>query len=247
VSRRNKKPRKVPLTLEQQVEALGRRPRCAFGPAANVWLMAEPWMEPHIAIVASAQFAWDRERARLSAEIRARDAVAVVDPGRDVTGNYNVSPFISRYHKVENAPQDLAKSPDSKFPKRIATQRMIDRYKVRSQITIPQWRAANALWEHWNDLGLEHRMTSGYEPSSGSGAPSKDGLIARRVDATAWWNAAMEVIPYRSRGVVRAVVIEDISASAWARGRGYGLRDSERLGLTRLRPGLQALVEHLNY
>lgn len=246
MSRRNKKARKVPLSLEQQVEALGPRPTGAMWPS-NVWATAEPWMRAYIAAVSTAQLTWDREYNRLGYEIRTRDASALIDPGRDASGNFNVSPFLSRHHKIENAPQDLAKSPDSKFPKRIATQRMIDRYKVRSQITIPQWRAANALWEHWNDLELEPRVTSGYEPAGGGGAPSKDGLIARRVDAAAWWNDVMSVIPYRSRGVVRAVVIEDISASAWARGRGYGLRDSERLGLTRLRPGLQALVDHLRY
>lgn len=235
MSRKDRR-RKLAQTLEQQLEAKGPRP--VLGQTA------EPWMEGD---VAAAQIQWDRETADLREKIRRRDAKRLRDPGRDVSGNFDVSPYMAREHAVEVAPKSLGKElpTDGSFPRRVTTQRMIDRYKARSQLTLSQWKAANMLWETWNALGLEHRMAAGYDPVMVQTSPSKDGLIAKKVDAATQWNDALTVIPYRSRGVVRAVVVEDLSAGDWALRRGIRRDDSGRVGMGRLRAGLQALADYL--
>lgn len=191
--------------------------------------------------------AWVKKRNELQDAIRHRDARPFRETGRDASGNFGVSPYAARDHEVEKAPKSLGKEipADGSFPKRATTQRMFDRYKARSQITLEQWKAANMLWEHWNALGLEQRLAAGYDPVMVQTSPSKDGLIAKKVDATAWWVEAMAAVPYHSRGVVRAVVVEDRSAGDWARERGYSRDDSGRIGMGRLRAGLSALVDHL--
>lgn len=225
------------LTLEQQIEVMPARP--TLDPV-------EPWMD---AAGAEAQVAWDRRRAELLKAISHRDAKKLRDPGRDGSGNYSPSPYAARGHDVEIAPKSLGKElpKEASFPKRITTQRMIDRYKARSQVTLRQWRAANTLWEWWNAMGLEQRVAAGYEIVTVHSSPSKDGLIAKKLDAATCWTEAMQAVPYRSRGVVRAVVVEDQSAGAWAHQRGVRRDDSGRVGMGRLRAGLQALAEHLKY
>lgn len=192
---------------------------------------------------------WTKKRLELLDAIRRRNAKRGTDPGRDASGNFGVSAPAARGHTIEAAPKTLGPElpKDSAFPKRVTTQRMIDRYKVRSQITLKQWRAADALFAHWVDLGLEQRLAAAYDLVAVRSSPSKDGLIAKRVDAVTWWTEAMAVVPYRSRGVVRAVVIEDQSAGSWARARGYRADDSGRIGMERLRAGLQALADHLGH
>jgi hypothetical protein len=236
--RRKPKP-PPPPTLEQQLAAMPARPE--LDPA-------EPWMD---AAGSAAQIAWDRKRQDLLDRIRHRDADAarIVDPGKNLAGHFDVSPYAARGHDVGVAPKKLgAEIPkDGSFPRRIETQRMIDRYKVRSQITFRQFRAAEFLLEAWQTSGLEPKMVAAYDPVNVRSSSTKDALIASRVDATSTWLALMEVVPYHSRGVVTAVVIEDRSAGDWARGRGYRPDDSGRIGMRRLRAGLQALADHLNY
>lgn len=229
-----KRPRKRTLTLEEQLaEHLRDAPAETGGDAYEQ----------------AYRRSWRKKRFELESAIRRRDARRSADPGRDASGNFGVSSDAARGHTIEVAPKSLgAELPkESAFPKRITTQRMVDRYKVRSQITLKQWRAADALFAHWLDLGLEHRLTAGYDPVVVQSSPSKDALIAKKVDGMTWWIEAMAVVPYRSRGVVRAVVIEDQSAGSWARARGYRADDSGRIGMERLRAGLQALVDYLGY
>jgi len=170
------------------------------------------------------------------------------DPGPDPAGNYDVSPYAARGHLVEVAPKDLRSNPNSAaFPRRIATQRMVDRYFRAGRIEEREWRAATALWGLWCDAGLEAKVTSGYEPVTTNGQASQDHKIAKRVDGAMGFVDAMAVVPYRSRGVVNAVVVLDWSASQWAAGRGLGRSDSERLGMRRLRAGLSALAASWGY
>ncbi|KAF0097834.1 MAG: hypothetical protein FD144_4783 [Rhodospirillaceae bacterium] len=236
-----KKSRKKPppLTLEQQLAVMPPRPE--LDPV-------EPWMD---AAGAAAQIAWDRQRQALLDQIRKRDAdtVRLVDPGRDASGNFMPSPYTARGHVIRPAPKKLGIEipKDSSFPKRIETQRMIDRYRIRSQITPGQFRAAEFLLSVWQAAGLEAKMTAGYDPVGIPGSSTTDTLIEKRVDGTMAWLVLMEVVPYRSRGVVRAVVIEDRSAGDWARQRGIRRDDSGRVGMGRLRAGLSALVDHLKY
>lgn len=186
-------------------------------------------------------------RRRKSRSARAKEA-RLVDTGPDASGRYSPSPYALQHgHMVEVAPKELRSTPDSSFPKRITTQRMIDRYRAHGHIDLREWQAANALWTLWHDAGLNARLASAYDPVMVQSSKSTDGLVAKKVDAATMFVAVMAGVPYRSAGVVRAVVIEDWSASQWANGRGFIGRDSERHGLARLRPGLQALARILGY
>jgi DNA-directed RNA polymerase specialized sigma24 family protein len=169
--------------------------------------------------------------------------------GPDETGNYGVNPYAARGHVVEVAPKELRSNPNSsQFPKRIVTQRVIDRYRARGHITHAEWQAANALWELWCHAGLEAKVTSGYEPVTINAQANQDAKIAKRLDAvTALTVLLGDAVPYRCRGVVKAVVIEDRSASDWAKVDRRRSGDSKTHGLTRLRAGLQALAASLGY
>lgn len=188
-------------------------------------------------------------RRRKSRSAKAK-AMRMVDTGPDEGGRWSPSPWLLQHgHVVETAPKDLGGElpKDSAFPKRIATQRMIDRYRTHGHIDLREWRAANHLWTLWHEAGLNARLASGYDPVMVQSSKSTDGLVAKKVDAATMFVSVMAGVPYRSAGVVRAVVIEDWSASQWANGRGFVGRDSERHGLARLRPGLQALARILGY
>lgn len=192
----------------------------------------------------------DRALARARARAAAREEKArarLRDVGPDQSGNYGVNPYAARGHKVEVAPKELRDNPNSQqFPKRIATQRMIDRYLAHGHITDAEWKAANAMWQAWVEAGLEARVCAGYDPDvvTGGGS-SSDGIVASRLDGASTMASMLALLPPRCRGVVRAVVIEDIAASAWARKWGYARRASEEHGLARLSQGLSALAQHL--
>lgn len=240
MGRKSGKPKPPSLTLEQQLAAMPPRPE--LDPV-------EPWMDR---AGAEAQITWDRKRQGLLDQIRKRDADAarLVDPGKNIfSGKFDVSPYAARGHQIGVAPKKLgAELPkDGSFPKRIETQRMIDRYKIRSQITLAQFRAAEFLLEAWQSAGLESKLVAGYDPVGVPASSTTDALIAKKVDGVVAWNTLIDVIPYHSRGVVRAVVIEDRSAGDWARERGYRRDDSGRIGMGRLRAGLTALAAHLGY
>lgn len=191
------------------------------------------------------RMAWARKRVELVDKIRKRDAKAMRDPGRDASGNYSPSPYAARGHKVEIAPKDLGKElpKDSQFPKRIATQRVIDRYRAHGHIDEAEWAAADKLWRLWMESGAEFRVTGGYDPIFVQSSQSIDHIMAKRVDAADMLNEIWANLPWRSRGCVRAVVIEDIPAADWSRAKGYGVNQSKTHGLNRLRLGLQALVD----
>lgn len=181
-----------------------------------------------------------------NARVAAKRAERLRNVGPDASGNYSPNPYAVRGHIVEVAPKELRDNPNSQqFPKRIVTQRMIDRYLAHGHITDSEWKAADAMWRAWCDSGLEARVCAGYDPDAVSGGGSTDGVVAARIDGAGSMVAMLGLIPTRCRGVVRAVVIEDMTASAWARQWGYGQRASERHGIDRLSQGLRALAQHL--
>lgn len=170
------------------------------------------------------------------------------DGGPDETGRYGVNPYAARGHVVEVAPKELRGSKDSEqFPKRIATQRMIDRYLAHKHISEAEFKAANMLWEMWNAAELEAKVTSGYEPVIMSASANMDARIAKRLDGATAFVELMRIVPYRSQGVVRAVVIEDWSVTDWVKLRPYRRADVARAGLDRLRSGLQALARFMGH
>lgn len=193
----------------------------------------------------------DRALARAKARASAREEKArarLRDTGPDQSGNYSVNPYAARGHLVEVAPKDLGKElpPHSQFPKRIQA-KMFDAYKARHHITEKEHKAAVAIWDAWTDAGLEAKVTSGYDPVMVQSSQDMDGRISKKVDGLQRLDALMKEVPYRCRGVVRAVVIEDRCASEWARVRGKGTRDSKGHGMMRLRSGLSALASFLRY
>lgn len=234
---RPKKPKPRLPTLEEQMKAMPPRPRLDA---------REPWMD---AAGAEAQVAWDRHRRELLRAIAHRDAKKLRDPGSDASGNFAPSPYAVRGHDVEVAPKALGEElpKDASYPKMVATQRVIDRYKARSQISLKQFRAAELLLRAWMDSGLEPSMVANYDPVQIPGSTTVDARISKRVDGTMAWLELLDAVPYHSRGVVRAVVIEDRTAGEWARQRGVRRDDSGRVGMGRLRAGLSALVDHLRY
>lgn len=232
-----KSPDVASLTLEKQIEALGARPEFPT--------IDEPWMGDHVQPVIAAQVKWDREVSGLRESIRRRDAKRMRDPGPNESGKYGVSPFVvAKGHVVEVAPHIKASMGSEQFPKRVATQRIIDRYKAHGHISPAEWLAANKLWELWVGAGAEFSVCAGYDPVFVQTSPSTDHIAWKRVDSAAMFNAIWDELPWRSKGCVRAVVIEDLPAADWARARGYGQRQSKEHGMGRLRLGLQALVVH---
>lgn len=182
------------------------------------------------------------------ARLAAKRAERLRNVGPDASGNFGVNPYAARGHIVEVAPKELRDNPNSQqFPKRIVTQRMIDRYLAHGHISQAEHRAAEAMWHAWVDAGLEARVCAGYDPDAVHGSASTDGVVAKRIDGANTIGAYLSCVPSRCRGVVRAVVIEDIAASAWARKWGYSGRASERHGLARLSQGLSALAQHLGH
>ena len=120
-------------------------------------------------------------KRRKSRSARIKERTRLIDPGPDASGRYSPSPYALQHgHQVETAPKELRSTPDSSFPKRVATQRMIDRYKARSQLTLPQFRAAEFLLAAWDESGLEPKLVAGYDPVTVQGSSTKDALIAKR-------------------------------------------------------------------
>lgn len=233
-----KEGRKMPLTLEQKITALGPRPTLDA---------VEPWMDR---AGSSAQITWDNQVADLQRQIRERDAAAarIVDPGR-VAGKFSPSPYATRGHRVEVAPKKLDKTlpKDSDFPKRVTTQRVVDRLERRGTISHAEHRAAEKLWEWWNLAMTGDRLVAAYEPVTVHTSPNSDRLVAKRMEAAEEYLALMGMVPYRCRGVVTHVVINDWDLSTWGRDRGFSSSHSTRRGGRLLSQGLSALARKLCY
>lgn len=237
--------RKPPLlSLEEQLRAHDRD--APPGPTYHVGYFDDP-KEMHLDDISAERMQWARKRVALVEAIRKRDAKKLRDPGHDASGNFSPSPYAARGHKVDVAPKELRSNPDSEqFPKRITTQRMIDRYRAQGHIDAKEWIAADHLHRLWHTAGWDPRMTSPYVGKVDNNT-THSGQLSHRMDAAEAYFEGLKAIPRRAKGVVLHVVIVDGSASDWARLRGYGQRQSQRLGLKRLRQGLSALVVHFGY
>ena len=178
-----------------------------------------------------------------------RDTRRLVDPGPDEGGRFSPSPFALQHgHTVEVAPKGLGTElpKDSSFPKRIATQRMIDRYHRAKHITDEQWAAGCRMWSLFHSAGWNPRITSGYTGKVDN-ETNHGAQLSHRVEAADEYFKALMAVPYRAKGVVIHVVVIDAPASDWARVRGYKGRDSESHGMKRLRAGLSALADYFGY
>ena len=185
-------------------------------------------------------------RRRKHRKARADDRLR--DSGPDASGNYGVNPYAARGHDVEVAPKELRSNAASEqFPKRITTQRAVDRYLARGYITRAEWQAANALWSLWCEAELEARVTSGYDPVMVQSSPNMDGRIAKRLDGAVRFLALMRAVPYRSRGIVHAVVIQDWTVTDWDHLARRQSGDSTNHAFARLRSGLSAIAVDLGY
>lgn len=188
-----------------------------------------------------------RRATARAAKREARRAARLRNTGPDESGNFGVNPYAARGQVVEVAPKELRSNPNStQFPKRIATQRMIDRYHCHGHITAKQWAAGCRLWELFHSAGWNPRVVSTYNGKVDN-ETTHSAQLSHRIEAADAYLHAMKAVPYRCKGVVAHVVVIDSPASDWARIRGYGARDSQRRGMERLRAGLSALVEHFRY
>lgn len=234
MGKNNRKPRERELSLEEQLRDLD-----ANQPPGPLWF------DGKLLPPSADRMAYVRRRQDIVSRIRRRQMKALTDPGPDPSGNYRPSPMAARGNVVEVAPKDLRSSATSdSFPKRVTTQRVIDTYRARGHIDDREWAAGNHLWELFVSAGAEFRVTSGYDPIFVQSSQDTDRIIARRVDAATWLNEIWANLPWRSKGCVRAVVIEDRWASDWARDRGYSKNQSRTHGLERLRLGLQGLADY---
>jgi len=240
--------RKIALTLEGQYTALGMRPVGAMEPLQR-WFATEPWMGGFISAAAFRQVEWDRRARELREAIRRRDAKRARDPGPDVSGRFDVNPFlVAKGHKVEVAPKHLRSDPDSQsFPKRMTTQRVIDRLKARGTISHREWMAGTVLWERWSQAVTGDRLVSAYEFITTYGSPNIDRLVEKRLDAAMVYLDCMALIPVRFRGVVMHVVVDDLDLSAWGVKTAKSERSRRRRAAKLLTRGLSALAKGLGY
>jgi hypothetical protein len=232
-----KKPKPPPLpTLEEQLHAHD----ATEPPGPTVGALHDAMLQ----VPSPERVVWAKKRLSLAEAIGKRDRGRDADLDKPVGGNFGPTAAAQRLHRVDVAPKSLDKllPKDSQFPKRIVTQRMIDRYLAHRHISQDEWKAAEMLLQFWMDKEMQAKTTSGYDPVMVQSSPNMDGRLAKYLDAALGYTRLMKAVPYHCQGVVMAVVIEDRSASDWARRRGYGRRDSERLGMERLRQGLSALA-----
>lgn len=196
----------------------------------------------------SARMAWVKRRLELTDAIRRRDGKRLADPGH-VAGKFGPSPYAQRGHKVEVAPKKLDKalSKDSEFPKRVTTQRVVDRLKARGTITHREWRAAEKLWDWWNLALTGDRLIAAYEPVSVHSSPNTDRLVSKRMEAAQEYLDLISMVPTRCRGVITHVVINDWELSDWGLKTAKSERARRRDAANRLSQGLRALAGHLGY
>lgn len=231
MGRRKTKPRRVEPSLDQQLAELDRN-----APKGG-----------DITELNSERMRWAYDRLALVDAIRKREAARLADPGKDASGKFRVSPMLARFQVIERAPRHLRATPDSQFPEQRITADRIGFYLAHKLITPPQYRAARWLRDLYDESGASPRMAAAYDPDAVRSSFDPGAAVARQLDAAAMLEGVKKLIPYRARGVVWAVVIEDRRASDWAKVRGYIHRDSERHGMARLRQGLQGLVRILRY
>lgn len=192
--------------------------------------------------------AWAAKRAEIVGRLSMRKSKLMRDHP-DEGGRYSPSPYLVQHgHKVEVAPQDLRTTKDSAFPKRILTQRRIDRYlHVDKVINSVQHKAGARMWSLWYATGLEPKMCANYSPDIVSGGGSPDGRLVGRIDAVEEYVTTMKKVSRVLVPVLVHVVITNGSAGDWARLKGYSARVSGSIGVAFLCEGLNELANQFGY
>lgn len=239
MAKKGKTPKPLPPSLDEQL-----RRHEADAPAGPTW---SPLHDNRLEDPSPERVAWVRKRQELVDAIRKRDGRRLADPGRDASGNFGPSPYAERGHRVEAAPREMRDRPDSQFPKRISTQRVVDRLLDRGVISALEWRAAKALWEAYCGAGEAARLVAAYSPISVHSTPDPDGLACMRIYAGGRYMALRAMIPARCLGVVIHVVINDWELSAWGLRTVRSERARRQKGERRLSQGLSALARRLKY
>lgn len=253
--RRNKRgEQKRPLTINEKIERASQR-------ELEQMLQAHDAAEPPDGIVldhrdgapyapSAERQAWVRHRLALVGAIRRRQAKALRDPGRDHAGNYDVHPHqLAHGHKAGLAPPDLRASPESSFPRRIETQRYIDRCLVRGHLSRRQHQAAERFLSDWTATGRNSLVSVAYAPRLvDGGTMHPERRMIGRTGAVIEYEKAVAELGRLERACVQAVVIEDMTASDWARSRGVQREQSaQAVGTFTLRAALDTLSDHYGY
>jgi hypothetical protein len=142
----------------------------------------------------SERVAWVRRWVELADAILKRDGKRLADPGVDASGRYGISPYAAQGNTIEDAPRELKGSKDAGFPKRITTQRQIDRYPTLPGLANDrQWKAGDQLWQIWFESGKGPRSVAGYSQTfvvSAIPRPlSSDDLARLRSGKLRWWRS----------------------------------------------------------
>lgn len=240
-----RKPKPPLLSLDEQLRA--HDIDAPDGPVLVVGVFDES--KPFLSDVSPERMQWARKRLAIVDAIRRRDAKKLRDPGRDPSGKFAPSPYAARGGKVERAPKQLGKEipTDGEYPKRVVAQRSIDRLLSAGTITKPEWQGAATLLWYWAIAEGSTKMVAAYEPDAIRGSTNPDGGAIKRMDAASEYLSAMRAVPYRAKGIVTWVVINDGELSDWGAARGFSSRHSRRLGAKRLCQGLRALAARWAY
>ena len=237
---RTSKPRE--LSLEDQLRALDADE--VPGDPVRRDLDSDP-MQP-----SAERVEWARKRDEIVGRLRQRENKRLADPGPDEGGRYS-PPLLSKEFAeiVEVAPKDIGKElpKDSQFPKRIATQRMIDRYRAQGLLTKRQWRAADRLWRIWRESGRDPNIIGNYSPDLIRGAVDPDAKMIGRTEAVAEWEDCRRLCGGLGFGVLVDVVVWDRSAGDWARSKGHSKGLSKHIGMAFLAGSLDVLAAHFRY
>lgn len=122
---------------------------------------------------------------------------------------------------------------------RVRTQRPLDRYALRGEISEPQFQAGERLRTDFERAGLQPRVIMHYAPRlPASRAEARDSTM----DARRRLYAAIDGVGRLGEGVLWAVCCVGESAGDWAHRHGRGVRD----GIVLLRAALDELDRHYN-
>ena len=240
MAKKGKTPKPLPPSLEEQLRR--HDANAPKGPTMMSFANRLEYVAP-----SPERVAWAKKRGEIVDAMHKRDGNRLRDPGRDASGNFSPSPYAERGHRIETAPREMRDRPDSQFPKRISTQRVIDRLLDRGVISALEWRAAKALWEAYCGAGEAARLVAAYSPISVHSTPDPDGLACMRIDAGGRYMALRAMIPARCLGVVIHVVINDWELSTWGLRTVRSERARRQKGEMRISQGLSALARRLRY
>lgn len=193
--------------------------------------------------------AYVRQRDEIARRLRRREAKRLADPGPDESGNYSPTPAAARGHVIEIAPKDLGTDLPkySAFPKRIATQCMIDRYKAQGLITSRQWRAGDRMFRLWRELGREPALTAGYSPDRIKAPADPDAKMVGRSDADAEIGLCRQLTGVLGFELIEHVVRWGRPAGEWKARKAMPDRRRIDFAMEMLRQNLEILARHFRY